>query len=185
MKINEVKLPSGIGLIGISRCPGAVPLRRATGDPGTSLGDDLRDVIAWGGTGLLCLMHQSELDALGASDLIEVAAEMGISALRVPILDCHPPDERFLERWSEIEALVVPRLLANQRVLVHCAAGQGRSPMVAVMLLVSLYGLPVHQAIAKVGVAHPNAIGARTREQEDFLGGWSATLPLRPTASHK
>jgi dual specificity MAP kinase phosphatase len=76
----------------------------------------------------------------------------GIEYLHLPIKDAHPPE------LAQIESMVDwinSEILKGRKVYMHCAAGVGRAPTMAIAYLVST-GLGVDAAYAEIKRKHPD-----------------------------
>lgn len=74
-------------------------------------------------------------------------------ALWLPIPDLTSPS--FAEAQT-IVASITERLQNGQELILHCAAGMGRAPTMAICSMVSM-GIPADQALADVKAARPGA----------------------------
>ena len=68
--------------------------------------------------------------------------------------------------WSKIETKLLRLLCEQRRVLLHCAAGLGRTGTVAARLLIAS-GVPAPQALARVRAVRPGTV--ETAVQERYL----------------
>ena len=157
------------GVIGLTHCPG----RSAIDGRGRAWGRDLkRDVEAIRQAGMgtvVTLLGDAELSALGAQPLGALLQRAGLRWLQFPIVDFGVPDARAQLAWRTILADLVPRLHADERVLVHCAAGLGRTGTMVATLLKAL-GHDTETAIAMVRAARPGTI--ETAAQRAFVIGF-------------
>lgn len=142
--------------------------------PGRGHGDPARDLAAarsWGASGLLTLLEAAEVTRAG---LAPAVAGSGLIWWRTPIPDMQPPGAAFLAAWAEAAPMLLAEWRDGGRVLVHCAAGLGRTGTVAAALLRSL-GLAPDAAIALVRTTRPGAI--ETPEQLAFIHYGPSLLP--------
>jgi hypothetical protein len=145
----------------------------------------------------LVASDRSRLERAGVGAVVDLCAEFGPSrsvlglapadALRLPALDGTAPSRRLLEAVAWIEE----RLARGQRILIHCAAGHGRSAtVVAGVLLARMAGLapdrggwrarvPVGAAEARDALARVAACRPRVRlnrGQHDVLIAFAGAL---------
>ena len=161
-------LPGRLGLTilpgkqGVSfRYPGRVYRR--------DLEQDFAMLRAAGVERLVLLVDDGELARWGDPGIVERGAATGLSVLRHPMPDGHPPAS-----IAEMEAILAEirdgRRAGN--VAVACMGGVGRSGTVAACALLAA-GMTPEQAIATVRAArHPNAV--ETAEQERFVRAFAA-----------
>jgi len=94
------------------------------------------------------------------ADLIERA---GMEYFHVGIDDRYAPTHEQLE---SILRFVEPLLTQNRKVLIHCQNGYGRSPLVAIAILVK-HGMHVPDAVGLMEDKHPTI--SFTPQQEKFI----------------
>lgn len=144
-------------LIGMTHCPG----RNGPDGRGRvwqrDLAQDVAAIEAAGFSTVLTLVDDAELAALGAHGLHEQLRLAGIDGLQFPIPDFGVPDAGALPAWRAVQADVLDRLRAGQSVLVHCAAGLGRTGTLVAVLLKALGDAP-DVAITRVRRARPGTI---------------------------
>lgn len=154
------------GAIGLTHCPG----RSAIDGRGRAWGRNLeRDVEAIRQAGMgtvVTLLGDAELAALGARLLGANLQQAGLHWLQFPIVDFGIPDARAQVAWRTILADLVARLHEDERVLVHCAAGLGRTGTMVATILKAL-GHDSEAAIAMVRAARPGTI--ETAAQRAFV----------------
>jgi protein-tyrosine phosphatase/nicotinamidase-related amidase len=152
----------GEGRLGLTILPG----RR---DRGRDAGADVAHLAAERVTDVLCLLPDGELAAYGVPDLLGRYRTAGLRVLQTPIADQSVPT--LAEARSTVDWLRT-RLRAGGRVVVHCAAGLGRSGTIAACLL-RAEGATPDDAIARVRVARgPRAV--ETAEQAAFVRAFQA-----------
>lgn len=153
--IDNVRAPGG-GRIGLTACPG-IANAVAGGSRGSALDVDLAAIIGWRARALVTLMEPFELTLLGVEDLGERALAQGLAWWYLPVTDGTAPGPAFEPRWAEAGPALHRHLDADERVVLHCHAGMGRSGAAAARLLVER-GMPAEQAIVTVRRARPGAI---------------------------
>ena len=147
LHIDVLALPSG-GRIGMTHCPGRCTVDARGRAWRRRLDEDVRAIRQAGFARVFTLLDLAELERLGAADLESMLAAAGIEATSCPIMDFGVPDAACLA------------------VLVHCAAGLGRTGMMTATLLVAS-GLTADDAIRRVRAARPGTI--ETPAQEAFV----------------
>ena len=163
--IDAVTLPSG-ALLGMSHCPGRRGID-GTGRQWTRVLDaDLQTIQAWGASAVLSLVEPHEFARLGVPDFAQAIARTPLQWLQVPITDMATPGAATLAAWRAQGPALLQALNSGQRVLVHCAAGLGRTGMLVAKLLV-LNGVRADEAIAQVRKARPGTI--ETEAQADWV----------------
>jgi protein-tyrosine phosphatase len=171
--INSVALAGG-ALLGMSHCPG----RRGVDGAGRhwmrALDADLQAIQAWGASTVLSLIEPHEFARLGVPDFAQAIARTPLQWLPVPITDMATPGATTLAAWRSQGPAVLQALGQGQRVLVHCAAGLGRTGMLVAKLLV-LHGLPADADIAQVRSARPGTI--ETEAQAEWVRDGTLTAP--------
>ncbi len=121
-----------------------------------------------GATSIVCLTQAGELDDR-FPDYLAWLRSAPANAVWHPIHDLHAPS---LEATDDLVAVVVERLRAGERVIVHCAAGIGRSGTVAVCILVAL-GVALDEALATVAAHRPMA-GPEVGAQLELVTAFAA-----------
>ena len=124
-------------------------------------------------TTIVCLTQADELDDR-YPDYLSWLRSAPDHAIWHPIHDLHAPP---LEVADELVAAIVARLAAGERIILHCAAGIGRSGTVAVCVLVEL-GVPLDEALAVVAANRPMA-GPEVGAQRELVVEFAS---LRPAA---
>lgn len=154
--IAKISPSAGLGLIGISACPGAQSLARGARKI-IELGFDLDAISAWGAASVLTIMEQTELDALAIPRLGANIADRFIAWHHLPLKEIKVPSEEFQSHWPRISTALRHRLYSGFNILLHCDDGYTRSGTIAAMLLVEL-GWQPEAAIQAVRDAKPTAL---------------------------
>jgi len=163
--IQAVTLPGG-ALLGMSHCPGRRGIDSAGRTWARALDADLQDIQAWGASTVLSLIEPHEFARLGVPDFAQAIARTPLQWLLVPITDMATPGAATLAAWRVQGPALQQALNGGRRVLVHCAAGLGRTGMLVAKLLV-LQGVSADEAIAQVRRARPGTI--ETEAQAEWV----------------
>ena len=117
---------------------------------------------------VVCLVERHEI--LGHHpEYVQWLETAGDGAIWAPVHDLHAPP---LPTMQTITDRIVALLRAGARVVVHCAAGFGRSGTTAVCVLITL-GLDADAALAAVAAARPGA-GPEVGAQRDLVADFRA-----------
>jgi protein-tyrosine phosphatase len=161
LRIDTIAVPRG-GELGLLHCPG-----RCGGAYGTrSLGDDFAAIEAWGASLLVSLNEPAEFARLGVLTFVEDVRARRFRWLHAPIHDMDTPGAAFAAAWATAGPAIAAALDGQGRVAIHCAAGLGRTGLLAARLLVDR-GLTADEAIARVRRARPGTI--ETARQEAYV----------------
>jgi len=166
LRIDEVKIPKGSGIIGMTLCPGKKIKSAMSGVWDRDLDMDLQAIQAWGAQALVNLMEEHEYDLLRVPEYAAKVRSYPMEYFHLPIVDVHPPDGRFVELWKSTGPKLREILLNGGKILLHCRGGLGRTGTVAAQVLVEL-GMPHEGAIYAVRAARPGTI--ETRDQERYV----------------
>ena len=166
LRIDEVKIPNGAGIIGMTLCPGKKIKSDMSGVWDRDLDIDLQAIQAWGARALVNLMEEHEYDLLRVPDYVEKVRSYPMEYFHLPIVDVHPPDSRFIDLWKSAGPKLRQILLDGGKILIHCRGGLGRTGTVAAQLLVEL-GMPHKVAIKAVRNARHGTI--ETLDQEKYV----------------
>lgn len=167
LRIDFVALEGGGG-IGMTHCPGRCTVDARGRAWARRLQDDVRDVREAGISSVLTLLDDAELARLGVPGLGAALRDAGLGWTQWPLPDFGVPDARAMRDWDAVQAGVLERVRAGERVLVHCAAGLGRTGTMVAVLLQGL-GADAHEAIRRVRAVRPGTI--ETEAQRRFVLG--------------
>lgn len=115
---------------------------------------------------LVSLLGDDELGELGIAHIDDAVAVHGIEHHRLSVRDGGVPEPAQLTVVLALIDRLREHLLAGRTVVLHCRVGQGRSGMLAALLIASLWALPA-EAIARVRRAQPRAV--ETVQQEHYV----------------
>lgn len=132
----------------------------------------LRDV--YGAHILVSLIEDHELELLGIPQLFEQAKALGITVLRLPIVDAGTPTS--MPAFTALVDDVLAAVRDGKTVIVHCRGGLGRTGLLAAACLVALGQTPA-TAIELVRRARPGAV--ETRGQERYVDEFALTVASR------
>lgn len=165
LHIDFLPYPGG-GRIGLVHCPGRTGRDSRGRDWARDLKADLAAIRAAGASALVTLIETEEFPVYGVTTLPERVSEAGLDWFHWPIRDMAVPNETIASRMTAEGAGLSARLLRGETIVIHCAAGLGRSGMVAAQWLVQAGQTP-DEAIAQVRAARPGTI--ETEAQEDAI----------------
>ena len=143
-------------------------------DPGRhwrrDLADDAAAIAAWRPSAVLTLLEAHELSRLGVPELARALKAHGLEWHRLPIPDMGTPGPDFVHAWEGARRRVLESLRRGERLLIHCAAGLGRTGMLAAKLLTEL-GMSPANAIRRLRATRPGAI------ETEAQAAWVASGP--------
>ncbi len=180
--IDQVSTPAG-GTIGMTHCPGRKGIDGDGHHWNRQLDRDLHAIKAWGAMAIITLLQRREFEKLGVADIDQAVTAQGMRWYHLPIADMAAPAAEFEQAFASIGAEIIQCLdggAESGRLVLHCAAGLGRTGTVAASLLIH-YGLTPQLAITTVRDARPGAI--ETPAQERFVR--EAGILKYTTASHR
>lgn len=165
------------GKIGLVHCPGRCGVDASGRQWSRSLDEDMAAIRAWGARIVVTAIGAAEMEHLGVSVLPRAVSDSGAAWVHLPIPDFGTPDAATLQGWRYQSPRLVACLAEGGNVLIHCAAGFGRTGTLAALLLIDL-GVPPAEAVDRVRAARPGSI--ETREQEAFVTAYGQPHPRLP-----
>jgi len=130
------------------------------------LATDITTIRAWGASTLITLMESEEMQLHGVETIGEVAKKASLHWYQLPIIDGSIPDNRFDTAWPHVGQIILNRLRSDEKVVVHCRGGLGRTGMIVSALLIETCYTP-SKALAAVRAARPGTV--ETTDQESFV----------------
>tara|TARA_B110000261_G_scaffold84333_1_gene96774 strand:+ start:1103 stop:1591 length:489 start_codon:yes stop_codon:yes gene_type:complete len=127
---------------------------------------DLKALKIWGADAVICLVEPGELTAMGVPDYAEALRKYDFALFHLPIRDMSTPGQPFEEAWAHHANELNELLSGPSHIVVHCAAGLGRTGMFCAEMLVRM-GYYAEDAIQKVRGIRPGAI--ETHAQEHYV----------------
>lgn len=115
-------------------------------------------------TTIVCLNHRYEIEGRYPGYVAWLEANAGGRGLWWPVHDLHAPPMDDMRRWVDE---LVARLERDEGVVIHCGAGMGRAPTLAVCVLIAL-GSNAADAVAHVAAHRPMA-GPESGAQEELV----------------
>ena len=119
---------------------------------------------------VVSLLEPAEAASLGLADEAAACERHGVGFYNFPIIDHGVPAN--VEHYRRVAHAMDRRLRAGQALVVHCRAGLGRAPSLAISALVA-GGMNVDEAILRVGRARGRPV-PETDEQYEFLKAFAA-----------
>lgn len=173
LQIDALDIPGVAGVLGLTHCPGRT-LRILGSRESRDLVADLDSISAWGASTLVTLNERDELSMLGVSEIGRLATER-FDWIWLPITDGDVPTAEFDERWRVEGSKLRDRLMAGEKIVIHCLAGLGRTGTIAARLLIE-FGAPPQQAIERVRAVRQGAI--ENLWQEQYVLGLEPPAPM-------
>lgn len=134
--------------------------------------EDLQTIKKERISNVLSLITEQEYIQYGVSDLKSELPIHGINHKQISILDQRVPSHtQMLEIVTWIDSI----LTQNQKVLVHCVGGLGRSGTVAAAYLIWKFGMNAETAIQKVRESRSER-AVESHEQIRFLESWEKSF---------
>jgi protein-tyrosine phosphatase len=165
LSISVLELPNP-GLIGITPCPGRNHKDKLGGIWRRNLQQDLAQIVEWGADSVLTLLESKDFERLGVPNIIEEMQVAGLRCYHLPIPDMDVPGVKFDMAWEKDGETILQSLRQGGKIIIHCAAGLGRSGMIAAKILCA-FGETPKTAISAVRKIRPGAI--ETEQQANYI----------------
>ncbi len=165
LHIDFIAFPGG-GQLGLVHCPGRTGRDSRGRDWARDLDADLAAIRTAGASALVTLLEREEFATYGVTALPQRVQEAGLGWFHWPIRDMGTASAETEALMAAQGPALAARLQAGETVVIHCAAGLGRSGMLAAQWLVRA-GLDPDDAIARVRAARPGTI--ETDDQADAV----------------
>ncbi len=165
LHIDFVASPLG-GQIGLTHCPGRNQVDARGRIWSRDLSLDLDAIVSAGVSTLITFLDQQELNRLGAAKLPTLVRSRPFNWVQLPIPDFGVPTDVILLEWCNLLGPMLNQLRNNEQILLHCAAGLGRSGMMAATLLKAC-GITSDDAIRLIRQNRSGTV--ETVEQEKFI----------------
>jgi ADP-ribosyl-[dinitrogen reductase] hydrolase len=131
-----------------------------------SIDFDLMSLCEWGAVAVVCLVEKKELSVMGVPNYFQDIENFGLMFFHFPIKDMSVPEAPFFSAWKLGGKKLKSLISQDSKIVLHCAAGLGRTGMVCASLL-KQQGYTPQAAIRKVRAARPGAI--ENIAQEKFV----------------
>lgn len=159
MKVYWIGLDTP-GRLGVSRKP----------DGGDALDAQIAKLAHGMVDHVVSLLEPGEAAKFGLADEAAVCERHGVGFYNFPVTDHGLPVN--VEHYRRVAQAMDRRLRAGQALVVHCHAGLGRAPSLAISALIA-GGMNVDEAILRVGRARGRPV-PETDEQYEFLKAFAA-----------
>jgi len=148
------------GRLGVSRKP----------DGGEALDGEMTELAHGMVDHVVSLLEPAEAQALGLAEEAAAAERHGVGFYNFPITDHGVPANP--EHYRRVAHAVDRRLRAGQAIVIHCRAGLGRAPSLAICALIE-GGMNADEAILRVGRARGRPV-PETDDQLAFIRDFAA-----------
>lgn len=170
LQIDFVRPAIG-GMIGMTHCPGRNSMDIRGIHWSRDLAEDISAIAAHRIGLVVSLLDDAELARHGAQALPTGLATRGIDWVQFAIEDFQVPGPETIAAWRAALPGLQRRLSGGDSILMHCAAGLGRTGMMAATLLIASGETP-EAAIHRIRQARPGTI--ETAAQETFVRNFAS-----------
>jgi protein-tyrosine phosphatase/nicotinamidase-related amidase len=148
-------------LIGMTILPGRKDRKR-------NLKEDLKMISHEGIQNVVTIVSKEELAQYGVPDLLNAYSEVDLNFHHLTVVDQGTPT---LDEMKKVIAFMQDAIKKNEKVLVHCVGGIGRTGMVVACYLKQFHKMDTQKAIELVRTSRsPRSI--ESPEQENFVTGF-------------
>jgi protein-tyrosine phosphatase len=121
---------------------------------------------------VVSLLEPAEAAEFGLAEEGAAAERNGLGFYNFPIVDHGVPGD--IDHYARVARAIDGRLRSGQAIVIHCRAGLGRAPSLAICALIA-GGMNVDEAILRVGRARGRPV-PETDEQYAFIKAFAARL---------
>lgn len=161
MKVYWIGLDTP-GRLGVSRKP----------DGGDALDGQMEHLHRGMVDHVVSLLEPDEAAEFGLAEQGAAAERHGVGFYNFPIVDHGLPGN--FEHYARVARAIDGRLRSGQAIVIHCRAGLGRAPSLAICALIA-GGMNADEAILRVGRARGRPV-PETDEQYAFVKAFAARL---------
>lgn len=161
MKVYWIGLDTP-GRLGVSRKP----------DGGEALDAQMEHLHRGMVDHVVSMLEPAEAAEFGLAGEGEAAERHGVGFYNFPIVDHGLPQD--VDHYARVARAIDGRLRSGQSLVIHCRAGLGRAPSLAICALIS-GGMNADEAILRVGRARGRPV-PETDEQYAFIQSFAARL---------
>jgi protein-tyrosine phosphatase len=142
------------------------------GTKGVALNESIEQLKSQGATVVVTAINEQEMAKKSVSDLGEQVEAAGLTWVHLPIEDDCAPEDDFVAAWNANSATIKNAIDNNEKVVMHCMGGSGRTGLLAANLLLDR-GWNLDEIISKVQALRP---GAFTKQvQIDYVEDLAAS----------
>ena len=158
LRIDFIESPDKKRNIGLTILPGRKDRKR-------DLNEDIKTIQSEGISAVLCLISRDEMHEYGLENLLEEYQRSGLEVYHLPILDqgvCSVEDANTTLKWMR------SFLQREEKVLIHCVGGLGRSGTMASIYFKKYFGMDAKSAVELVR-NHRSKRAVESKIQLEFI----------------